>query len=96
MSLRRSEATEAISDLLGKTEIAALPSVARNDESGLAFMLDCRIRTKPVEFYEVLMSENRIKFGCLQEMNDTCLQMRTGRRRPFRSVTAPSDPRRGT
>jgi len=33
MSLRRSEATEAISDILEKVEIAALPSVARNDES---------------------------------------------------------------
>jgi len=33
MSLRRSEATEAISDVLEKIEIAALPSVARNDES---------------------------------------------------------------
>lgn len=33
MSLRRSKATEAISDVLEKLEIAALPSVARNDEN---------------------------------------------------------------
>jgi hypothetical protein len=33
--LRRSEAIEAIPDVLGKTEIAALPSVARNDGSRL-------------------------------------------------------------
>ena len=32
-SLRRSKATEAISDVLEKLEIAALPSVARNDEN---------------------------------------------------------------
>ncbi len=31
MSLRRSEATEAIPDILGKIEIAALPAVARNE-----------------------------------------------------------------
>jgi hypothetical protein len=35
MSLRRSEATEAISNVREKIEIAALPSVARNDESRL-------------------------------------------------------------
>ena len=35
MSLRRSKATEAISDVLEKMEIAALPSVARNDGSML-------------------------------------------------------------
>ena len=39
MSLRRSEATEAISDVLEKIEIAALPSVTRNDESRLRHSL---------------------------------------------------------
>ena len=32
MSLRRSEAIEAIPDVLGKTEIAALPSVAPDEQ----------------------------------------------------------------
>ena len=35
MSLRGSQTTEAISQWPEKKEIAALPSVARNDESGI-------------------------------------------------------------
>jgi hypothetical protein len=35
MSLRGSEATEAISQDAGETEIAALPPVARNDNGGI-------------------------------------------------------------
>ena len=36
MSLRGSETTEAISQFIGNKEIATLPSVARNDENGIA------------------------------------------------------------
>ena len=39
MSLRGSETTEAISQGIEKTEIAALPSVARNDKEGLRHSL---------------------------------------------------------
>ena len=35
MSLRGSETTEAISESMEKNEIAALPSVARNDRKGI-------------------------------------------------------------
>jgi len=36
MSLRGSETTEAISQAIDISEIAALPSVARNDRKGIA------------------------------------------------------------
>jgi hypothetical protein len=42
MSLRRSEATEAVSDVPGKTEIAALPSVAPKKQLSRFPFLDKR------------------------------------------------------
>ncbi len=42
MSLRGSETTEAISHCIDNSEIAALPSVARNDKKGIVTQSVCR------------------------------------------------------